>query len=212
MGRLLFTTIAFIQSSVRAFRASSFERFAGLGPGAIQIAVQGASGFRGGAFEKVELVNASVLVTALFGRKVEAPGAAVGESDEGNSDMESVLQGLADSVFSFAGLFNFDEDRRFAGWMAQGEVDTAFAGLVFGPDGAGFPSVPAKLLQGSENDALGDGLFVWEFALAQARSYGVNGGLEGHGHTQRYRSARKALRIGLLPFTDSPLSATVNGN
>jgi hypothetical protein len=64
--------------------------------------------------------------------------------------------------------------------MAQGEVDTAFASLVFGPNGAGLPGVPTEFLQRPEHNALGDGLFVWKFALAQAGSDIDNSGFEGH--------------------------------
>lgn len=143
------------------------------------IAVQDVGGLGRWAFEEVELVDAAVcpeniivasrgFVAALFGRQVEAPGAAIGQDDEGDAGVEGVFEGLADGVFGFAGLFDFDEDGGFGGRMAEGKVGAALTGLVFRPDDGGVPRVPAQLLEDAEDDALGDGLFVGEPALAQA--------------------------------------------
>ena len=94
-------------------------------------------------FVEVELVDAAVFVAALFGRQVEAPGAAIGQDDEGDAGMEGVFEGLADAVLGFAGRFDFDELGGLGGRMAEGEVGAAFAGLVFGPDDGGVVDVPA---------------------------------------------------------------------
>jgi hypothetical protein len=149
------------------FFAGGFERFAGFDAGPGQIAGERVGGLGRWAFEEVELVHAAVFVAALFGRQVEAPGAAIGQDDEGDAGVEGVFEGLANGVFGFAGLFNLDKDGGFGGRVAKGKVGAAPTGLVFRLDNSSVPRVPAQLLQNTENDALGDGLFVGKSALTQ---------------------------------------------
>jgi len=61
--------------------------------------------------------------------------------------MERILQRLANCVLGFARFFHLDENCRLGRRMAWGEINTAFAGLVFGPNDIRVPSVPPQLPQ-----------------------------------------------------------------
>ena len=67
-----------------------------------EIAAQDVGSLGGWAFEEVELVDAAIFVAALFCRQVEAPGAAIGQDDEGNAGVEGVFEGLADGILGLA--------------------------------------------------------------------------------------------------------------
>ena len=134
----------------------------------VKVAMEGFARLGWRALEEVELVNAAVLVAALFCRQIEAPGPAIGQHDEGNAGMEGVFERLADGIFGFAGLFDLDKDGGFGWWMAEGEISATLAGLVFRPHDGGVPRVPAEFLKHAKDNALGNRLLVREFTVAKA--------------------------------------------
>ena len=92
--------------------------------------------------EQIELIDPAVFVAALFSGEIETPRLAIGKNDKRNTRVKCVFERLLDSVFRFPRLFDFNQNGGLPGRVAEGEIGTSLARLIFGPDDIGVPSVP----------------------------------------------------------------------
>ena len=82
--------------------------------------------------------------------------------------MEGVFESLPNSFLRFAGLFDFGEHCRFARRMAKREIRAAFTRLVFWPNNTCIIGIPGEFSENAKNNALRNGLLVWEFSLPKS--------------------------------------------
>src|SRR5208283_4830102 len=97
-------------------------------------------------FKEVELLNSTLRIVPLLGRKVEAPLPAVNEDGEGCPLMETVLEELSIAVVAGVWRFHFDKDSRSACRSEKRIIDSTLINSVLSPNRQRVVNVPAELV------------------------------------------------------------------
>jgi hypothetical protein len=150
------------------FFSRCIKCFARLDSSSSQIQIKSGSCLPGGTFEQIEFINTAIFVAALLGWEIKTPRSAIGKHHKWHTSVKGIFKCLPNGILCFARLFDLDEYSGLRGWMAKSEISAPLASLIFRPDNTCVPRVPPELLQDTEDNPLGDGLFVWETALAKA--------------------------------------------